>query len=172
MSRNLLRALLRDGLVVRVSRGLYTLSEEEPDEHRSQLEAARRVPRGVLCLLSALRMHGLTTQQPYRVWMAIEQTARKPWVEHPPLRVIRMSGPAWTEGREERRIEGVAVPVFDVAKTVADCFKFRSKVGLDVALEALREALADRRATIDELWAMARVCRVARVMQPYLESLA
>lgn len=172
LPRRVLRSLVADGTVIRVGRGLYTLVQEEPDEHRILLEAARRVPQGVLCLLSALRLHGVTTQQPYQAWIALEVSARQPRVDHPPLRVIRMSGPAWTAGRVEHQIEGVAVPVFGVAKTVADCFKFRSKVGLDVALEALREVLADRRATIDELWAMARVCRVSRVMQPYLESLA
>ncbi|RKZ15881.1 transcriptional regulator [bacterium] len=172
LSRSILRRLLNEGLVTRVGRGLYTLAAEEADEHRALLEAARRVPHGIVCLVSALRLHGLTTQQPYQVWLALSHSARQPKVDHPPLRVVRMSGAAWTNGREESRVGGVAVPVFGIAKTVADCFKFRSKVGLDVALEALREVLADRRATIDELWDMARVCRVTRVMHPYLESLA
>ena len=169
---HLLRRLTDEGRVVRLGRGLYGLADDEPDEHRLLLTACRRVPGGVLCLLSALSLHGLTTQQPHRAWLALSRSARQPSVDHPPLTLVRMSGPSWTTGREEQRIEGVAVPVFSVAKTVADCFKFRSRVGLDVALEALQQTLAERRASVDELWDMARVCRVTRIIQPYLEALA
>lgn len=170
--RSVLQRLVQRGLAVRVGRGLYTLADDEPGEHRRLVEASRRVPHGVICLASALSLHGLTTQQPFEVWVAIEGAARQPRVDHPPLRVVRMSGDAFSEGVEQHEIDGVSVPAFGVAKTVADTFKFRSKVGLDLALEALRQVLEERRATIDELWSMSRVCRVANVMKPYLESLA
>lgn len=170
--RRTLQQLLERGLVERVGRGLYSLVGDEPDPHRALAEAARRVPHGVICLLSALSLHGLTTQQPFEVWMAIDGPARSPRVDHPPLRIVRMSGPALTEGLETHDVDGVPVPVFGIAKTVADCFKFRSKVGLDVALEALRQVMEERRASIDALLDMGRVCRVQRVMQPYVEALA
>ncbi|MCB9897561.1 MAG: AbiEi antitoxin N-terminal domain-containing protein [Planctomycetes bacterium] len=172
ISRKILERLVERGLVVRVGRGLYSLAEDEPDENRRLAEAARRVPQGVVCLLSALAAHDLTTQQPYEVWMAIASSARQPVGEHPPLRIVRMSGDALSTGLETVVVDGTDVRVFGVAKTVADCFKFRSKVGLDVALEALRQVLEERRASIDELLAMAAVCRVTRVMQPYVEALA
>jgi predicted transcriptional regulator of viral defense system len=170
--RQTLQRLLARGLVVRIGRGLYSLVGDEPGEHRGLAEAARRVPHGVVCLLSALNFHGLTTQQPFEVWMAIDVPARRPQVERPPLRIVRMSGAALTEGVEHHEVDGVSVPVFGIAKTVADCFKYRNKVGLDIALEALREVLEERRTDVDALWAMGQVCRVQRVMQPYLESLA
>jgi predicted transcriptional regulator of viral defense system len=112
----------------------------------------------------------LGTQLPFQVWMAIDVDARRPQMAWPPLRIVRMSGRALTEGVETHRIEGVDVRVFNVAKTVADCFKYRNKVGLDVALEALHEAWRDRRATMDEIWHYAEIDRVASVMRPYLES--
>jgi predicted transcriptional regulator of viral defense system len=124
----------------------------------------------VLCLLSALRFHDLTTQQSSDVWLAIPHKAHAPRFDYPPLRVIRMSGPAMTEGVETVDVAGTQVRVFGVAKTVADCFKFRNKIGLDVALEALREAWNGKRATMDELWRYAEICRVANVMRPYLET--
>ncbi len=170
--RSVLQRLVKRGLAVRVGRGLYALAQDEPGEHRGLVEATRRVPRGVICLLSALSLRGITTQQPHEVWLAIEGKARSPQVDTPPLRVVRMSGAAFSEGVESHIIDGVTVQVFSVAKTVADLFKFRSKVGLDVALEALRQVLDERLVSIDELWSMARVCRVTNVMRPYLESLA
>jgi predicted transcriptional regulator of viral defense system len=124
-------------------------------------EVAARSENGVLCLLSALRFHDLTMQQSSDVWLAIPHKAHASRFDYPPLRVIRMSGPAMTQGVETADVGGTQVRVFGVAKTVADCFKFRNKIGLDVALEALREARNGKRATMDELWRYAEICRVA-----------
>lgn len=170
--REYLSRLCDEGLLRRPSRGIYTLARAKPTEHQSLIEVCKRVPHGVICLLSALQFHGLTTQLPHEVWIALGAKAWTPRIETPRLRVVRCSPATLSFGVEERRIAGSVVRVFSPAKTVADCFKFRSKVGLDVALEALRDCLAQRRATRDELWRAAEVCRVARVMRPYLESLA
>jgi predicted transcriptional regulator of viral defense system len=164
--------LYRLGRVDRVARGLYTWPDAEVSEHHSFAEAARLVPGGVVCLLSALRFHGLSTQSPVEVWLTLPNKAWTPKVKYPRLRIVRASGPALTTMVEEHRVETVAVKIYSPAKTVADCFKHRSKVGLDVALEALRDAFRGRKATMDELWAAARVCRMENVMRPYLESLA
>jgi predicted transcriptional regulator of viral defense system len=164
--------LYRSGRVDRVARGLYVWPDAEVSEHHSLAEAARLIPRGVVCLLSALRFHGLTTQSPREVWLTLPSKAWAPKADYPRLRIIRAGGPALTSMVREHRVEGVAVKVYSPAKTVADCFKHRSKVGLDVALEALRDVLRGRKATMDELWAAARVCRMENVMRPYLESLA
>ncbi len=166
-----LQRLEQRGLIERAGRGLYRLAGAELSEHESFIEAAKLVPQGVLCLLSALNFHNLTTQDPFEIWMAIGRGAHRPRVESPPLRIHYFSGPALTEGVEEHRIEGVTVRVYNVAKTVADCFKFRNKIGLDVSLEALRECRRERRATIDEIEYYAEICRVTRVMSPYLEAI-
>lgn len=163
--------LYRKEKLERVGRGLYALPGADLTEHHTLAEAALRVPHGVICLLSALRFHDLTTQAPYEVWMAIDVKARRPKEEIIPLRIVRFSGEALTAGVEEHGVEGVSVKVYNPAKTVADCFKYRNKIGLDVALEALRDCWRKRLATADELWRYAEVCRVARVMRPYLESL-
>ncbi len=163
--------LYRRGLVDRVARGLYAWPDAEVSEHHSLAEAARLVPGGVVCLLSALRFHGLTTQSPREVWLTLPSKSWAPKVKCPRLRIIRASGSALTAMVEGHPVEGVAIKIYSPAKTVADCFKFRSKVGLDVALEALRDAFRGRRATMDELWAAARICRMENVMRPYLESL-
>lgn len=163
---------VRRGQLERLGRGLYGLPGREVSAHGSLAEVARRVPKGVVCLLSALRFHGLTTQAPFEVWLAIENKAVAPRFDYPPLRIVRFSGVAFTEGVEEHVVDGVTVRVTGVAKTVADCFKYRNKIGLDVALEALREAWREKRMSSDELWRYAKVCRVANVMRPYLDSLA
>ena len=163
--------LYRRGLLERSARGLYRWPEAELTEHHSLVEACKRVPHGVTCLLSALEFHVFTTQAPFEIWMAIDGKARLPKVDGLPLRIFRFSGEAFSYGIEEHWIEGVLVRVYSPAKTVADCFKYRNKVGLDVALEALREARRERRATISEIYQAARVCRVERVMQPYLEGM-
>jgi len=165
------RRLVADGRLVRDGRGLYRLQQTDITEHHSLVEAARRVPGGVVCLLSALSFHQIGTQLPHQVWLAIDVKARRPRVNHPPLRIVRFSGAALQSGIEPHSIEGVEVRVYSVAKTVADCFKYRNKTGLDIALEALREGWRDRRFTMDEIQVYASVCRVANVMRPYLESL-
>ena len=170
--RQYLLRLQRRGQLQKVGRGLYIASETHLTEHHSLVEACKRVPRGIICLLSALRFHGLTTQAPSEVWMAIDDKAWRPKVGNPRLRVVRFSGEALASGIEDHIIEKVRVRVYGPAKTVADCFKYRNKIGLDVALEALRDCWRHRRATMDELWKYAKVCRVANVMRPYLESIA
>lgn len=171
---------MRQGRLARVGRGLYALPGRPVSEHSALAEVARKHPRAVVCLLSALRFHELTTQAPFEVWLAIPNKARPPRLDYPPLRVVRFSEPALTEGVEEHAVDGVPVRVTNLARTVADCFKYRNKIGLDVALEALKEALKEgagpdgrgRRASVDELWRCARLDRVANVMRPYLEALA
>lgn len=168
--RALLASLADDGRLLKLGRGMYTLPDRAASEHESFAEVATRSESGVLCLLSALRFHDLTTQQSSEIWLAIPHKARAPRLDYPPLRIIRMSGLAMTEGVDVADVGSVQVRVFNVAKTVADCFKFRNKIGLDVALEALREAWNDKRATMDDLWRYAEICRVANVMRPYLET--
>ena len=163
--------LHRRGLLDRVGRGMYALRDIEATEHHSLAEACKRVPHGVICLLSALRFHGLTTQAPFEVWVAIDFKARLPKPDDLPLRIMRFSGKALNEGVEEHRIEGVLVKVYNPAKTVADCFKYRNKIGRDVALEALKDCLRQRKCTRDDLWRYAKICRVANVMTPYLEAI-
>jgi predicted transcriptional regulator of viral defense system len=166
-----LRGFVKQGVLRRVGRGLYTLIGVEAGENHSLAEVGKRVPRGTVCLLSALRFHGLTTQQPHEIWLALDGKARAPKADSLALRIVRFSGDALCEGMEEHLIEGVTVKITNPAKTVADCFKFRNKIGLDVALEALRETWRGRRCDMSELMRYARVCRVANVMRPYLESL-
>lgn len=169
--RSRLYRLLAKGLVERQARGLYTASDHEPTAEHALAQVARRVPGAVVCLLSALRFHELTTQLPNQVWVALSEKARRPRLDYPPLRVVRFSGRALTEGVNTHRIEGVEVRITSPEKTIADCFKYRHKIGLDVALEALREAWRERRITIDEIDRFARICRVERVMRPYIEVL-
>jgi len=166
-----LTRLVRQGALTRVGRGLYALPDRSVSEHAALAEVARKHPRAIVCLLSALRFHDLTTQSPFEVWLAIPNKARAPRIDYPPLRVVRFSDPLLIEGVEEHPIDGVPVRITGIARTVADCFKYRNKIGLDVALEALREAWKARRVGMDELWHFAKRCRVANVMRPYLESL-
>lgn len=164
--------LLDAGKLERVGRGLYVWKVVPPTEHRTLAEAVVRVPHGVVCLLSALAFHGLGTQVPHVVWMAIRRGSRLPRVDWPPLEVVQFSGEAWAHGVAHHQIEGATVKITSAAKTVADCFKFRSKVGLDVALEALRDYLGRRGRSIDALFEAADACRVRRVIMPYVESMA
>jgi len=172
IARSYLRQLVASGFLVQTGRGLYTLANADVSEHQTLIEAALRLPHGVICLASALRFHNLTTQNPWKVWMLIETGKRVPKVDYPPLLVFQACGPSFTEGIETHVLSGGSVRVTSVAKTVADCFKYRSKIGLDVALEALRECLREQRATREELHHFARLCRVERIMQPYMEAFA
>lgn len=170
--RHYLHLLHADGAVERVGRGLYVPAGADLSEHHTLAEASARVPHGVVCLLSALRFHGIGTRLPFQVWMALDEKAWQPRVDHPPLRFVRFSGSAWRYGVERHLVEGVPVRIYSPAKTVADCFKYRNKIGVDVAVEALRETLRHRRATTDELMRAAAACRMARVITPYLQALA
>ena len=165
-----LTRLVAEGVLDRISRGQYRLVDGPITEHHSLAVAARSAPKGVICLLSALSFHGIGTQLPHEVWIAIGRRARTPSLESPRLRVVRFSGAAFTEGVEIHTVEGQPVRIYSVAKTLADLFKHRHKVGLDVAIEALREAWRDRRFTMAALDRAARVCRVNRVMTPYVET--
>lgn len=167
-----LTRLVRSGRLERIGRGLYCLPRRDVTEHQGLAETAKRVPNGVVCLLSALRFHGLTTQDPFEVWMAIDRKARRPHQDHPPLRIVRFPARALVEGVVEHQIEGVKVRITSPARTVADCFRYRSKVGLDVAIEALRDYRRGAAGTVDELWKAAEVARIRSVIRPYLESLA
>lgn len=167
----ILTRLVRAGLLERTGPGLYTLPGSSMDAHRSLAEAALRMPRGVICLLSALRVHHIGTQAPFEVWLALPPGVTPPIQSGVSIRIVRMSGASLTQGIEKIEIDGVSVPVFSAAKTVADCFKFRNKIGLDVALEALRETWRARKASVDELWRYARTDRVSNVMRPYMEAL-
>ena len=166
-----LQRLTARGVLTRVARGIYELTDgTDITEMHTLVEACLRVPSGIVCLLSALRFHHLTTQAPHEVWLAIDPKAHLPQVPYPPLRIVRFGGTARTMGVEHHRVESQGVQVYSVAKTVADCFKYRNKIGLDVAIEALNDAWRGGRATADELWRAATVDRVANVMRPYLEA--
>lgn len=170
--RNYLARLHQRGLVERVGRGLYRLPQADVTRHHSLVVASRRVPHGVICLLSALHYHGLTTQVPFAVWLAIANKAHRPRIESLPVRLVRFSGPALTEGVDELLIEGIPVKIYNPAKTVADCFKYRHKIGLDVAIEALKDCRQQQKCPVTELWRYAEICRVTAVIKPYLEVLS
>ena len=163
---------LRDtGWLVAVTRGVYRLADLPEPSHPDLLVVARRVPQAVICLISALSFHGLTTQIPHEVQIALPRRTRYPRLDHPPLRVFLMTGAAYTEGIETHSIEGISLRIYSPEKTVVDCFKFRNKIGIDVAVEALRLARERKRVTPRVLLQYARLCRVERVMRPYLEAL-
>ncbi len=163
---------LRDsGRLIEVARGLYRLADAPALSTPDLVRVAILVPKAVICLISALAFHEIGTQLPRAVGVALPRTARHPRLSHPPVRVFRFSGLPLTKGIEFHKVDGVEIRVYSVAKTIADCFKYRHKIGLDVALEALRDCWRQRRATMDKLWRYAAICRVKNVMRPYLESL-
>jgi len=170
-SRRYLSRLTGKGGLERISRGLYGVLDSEVTEHQSFAEIAKLYPDIVVCLLSALQFHSLTTQMPRQVWIAVDVDGRAPAKSPVRVRVVRFSGKALTEGVEIHNVGSVPVQVYSVAKTVADCFKFRNKIGTDVAVEALRESLRDRRTSSDELLKFGAICRVEKVMRPYLEAM-
>lgn len=166
-----LKRLCDAGRLVQLGRGLYQLPElVGSDAAHGLAEAARLAPKGVVCLLSALRHHGLTTQLPSAVWLAIPHKARAPKTTALPLEIVHASEPAFSAGIEHVQIEGVSVPIYGAAKTIADCFKYRRRVGTDVAIEALRDAIRHRKTTPAEIMRYGTINRVANVMQPYLEA--
>lgn len=171
LAREHLRRLVQAGRLQRIERGLYLLPDADQTEHHTLAEVTKRIPAGVVCLLSALAFHHLVPQAPVEVWLALEHNKHLPKVTRWPLHIVRFSGLAYSFGVEEHQVEGVPILVYSPAKTVADCFKYRSKLGQGVALSALQETWRARRATISELWEAAQVCRVASVMRPYLEIL-
>lgn len=171
LSRSEISRRVADGTLVRLSRGLYALPTYQGGANAALVEVAQRAPKVIFCLLTALRIHDLTTQSPHEVWIAIGNKDHTPRMAYPQLRAVRFAPASLVAGVETAKIDGAKVRVTTIAKTVADCFKFRSKVGLDVALEALREARRTRRASMDEIWQYAQVNRVANVMRPYMEAI-
>jgi predicted transcriptional regulator of viral defense system len=172
ISKEYLRKLHKKGMINRIARGFYVLPSYEFSAMQSITEVSKQVSKGVICLLSALRFHGFTTQNPFEVWIAVERRAWKPQVNGTTqVRYMRFSGKAFTSGVQTKTVDNIKVKVYSPAKTIADCFKYRNKIGLDVALEALREGWKEKLFTMDELWKYAKICRVGNVMRPYLESM-
>jgi predicted transcriptional regulator of viral defense system len=166
-----IRQAVEHGLIERVARGLYTAKNVNASEHNSLAQVSKLTPHARICLLSALKFHNLTSQNPHEVWIAIGRKERKPAYAIPPIRVVRFSGNAYHEGLEIHSIEGITVQVYSVAKTVVDLFRYRNKIGIDIAIEALREGWRERRFTITEINRLADRCRIKSVMAPFLESL-
>jgi len=168
--RVVLTRLTAAGLLDKVGRGLYRLPSHPGSEHESLATVATKVPQAVFCLLTALQFHELTTQLPRQIWIAMPRGSHVPRIDYPPIRMVQMTGEVYSKGIETVERDGVKLRVYGVPKTVADCFKHRNKIGLDVALEALKDARARRKASSDELWRYAKICRVANVMRPYMEA--
>lgn len=171
VSREYIRQLKDEGIIERAGRGIYTLPDADVSTFHSYVEAAKLVPKGIICLLSALSFHQITTQLPSRIWMAIETHSLKPTKADVPLKIVYFSKKAFTEGVEEHEIEGSLVKIYNPAKTVADCFKYRNKIGLDVATEALKDCLKMKKCSVNELWKYAKICRVTTIIKPYVEAL-
>jgi len=169
--RVVLTRLTAAGRLEKVGRGLYRLPHAHGSEHESLLTVATKVPQAVFCLLTALQFHELTTQLPRQIWIAMPRGSHTPRIDYPPIKMVQFTGEAYTAGVEEVERDGVKLRVYSVAKTLADCFKHRNKIGLDVALEALKDARARSKASAEDIWRNAQVCRVANVMRPYLESI-
>ena len=170
--RVVLTRLIAAGLLDRVGRGLYRLPGHPISEHEGLMVVATKAPQAVFCLLTALQFHGLTTQLPRQVWIAMPRGSHSPRIDYPPIRMVQMAGRAHLSGVEEHLCNEVKVRIYSPAKTVVDCFKHRNKIGLDVALEALKDAWRTRKASADDLWRYAQDCRVATVMRPYMEAIA
>ena len=167
-----IRRLTSRGQLTRVGRGLYALSSLEPTEHHTLAEVATRVPNGVVCLLTALRFHGMGTQNPRDVWLAVDRRAGVPRIDFTPTRIIRMSTAAISTGIEERTIDGVRVRITSPARTVVDCFKFRNRIGIDVAVEALKDYRRLRKGSVDSIWQQAGRLRMSKVMRPYWDAIS
>ena len=165
-----LRRLCKKGLLVKMARGIYIPADSEISQNVGLAQISKRVPNGVICLLSALQFHDIGTQSPFEVWVAIDKKAAEPKIDYPQIRIVRFSGKAISEGIEIHLIEGVEVKIYNKAKTIADCFKFRNKIGLDIALEALKDSRQRKLCTNDQIWEYAKLCRVSNIMKPYLEA--
>ncbi len=172
MSRSRIVGMLRRGELFRVDRGLYQRVNQEPTENFSVAAVAKRVPGAVVCLLTALRIHGIGAQEPGEIWIAIDHKARAPVVRGLPIRIVRFSGASMRLGIESVKLEGIACRITSPSRTVVDCFRYRNKIGLEVGLEALREALRTGTATRAQIRELADALRAGKVMQPYLESLS
>jgi len=172
IARTYIQKAVERGEIERVGRGVYTLTGQVSSEHQTLFEVTRRVPHAVICLLSAVRLHEMTTANPHEVWIMIDRKARKPIFTVPQVRVVRCARGLLNDGVEEMRIESLTMRVTKPARTVADCFRYRNKIGLEVAIEALRDCIRKKRCTMDDLWKYAKLTRVANIMRPYMEALA
>lgn len=166
-----LTRLLASGQLEKIARGLYCLPHTEFSEKESLAMIAIRVPQAVFCLLTALEIHHLTTQLSRQVWIAMPEKSHIPQIDYPPIKMVQYSGDAWVEGLETIKTPEATLRVYNPAKTIADCFKHRNKIGLDIAIEALKEAYTKKKVSMDELWHYAKICRVANIMRPYLEAI-
>jgi predicted transcriptional regulator of viral defense system len=169
--RVVLTRLTAAGLLEKVGRGLYRLPGAQVSEFESLASVATRVPQAVFCLLTALQFHELTTQLPHQVWIAMPRGSHAPRIDYPPIKMVQLTGDVYAKGVEVFERDGVKLRLYSVAKTVADCFKHRNKIGIDVALEALKDARAGNKASVDDIWRYAKICRVTNVIRPYLESI-
>lgn len=169
--RVILTRLTAAGLLEKVGRGLYRLPDAQMSEFETLCTIATKVPQAVFCLPTALQFHQLTTQLPRQIWIAMPRGSHPPRIDYPPVKMVQFTGDAYSAGIEAVECDGVRLQVYSVAKTLADCFKHRNRIGLDVALEALKDVRWHNKATIDDIWYFAKICRVANVMRPYLESI-
>ena len=169
--RVVLTRLTAAGLLVKVDRGLYRLPDSQGSEFEGLTAVATKIPQAVFCLLTALQLHELTSQLPWQIWIGMPRGSHTPRIEHPPIRMVQFTNEAYKAGIETIEQDGIELRVYSAAKTVADCFKHRNNIGLDVALEALKDARASDKASADDIWRHAKICRVANVMRPYLESI-
>jgi predicted transcriptional regulator of viral defense system len=169
--RVVLTRMAATGQLEKISRGLYRLPDNQGSEHESLLMVAIKVPQAVFCLLSALQFHELTTQLPHQLWIAMPRGSHAPKIDYPPIKLIQFTGEAYSGGVEAFERDHVTFRVYSVAKTIADCFKHRNKIGLDVALEALRQARSEKKINMNELWHFAKICRVTNVIRPYMEAM-
>ena len=169
--RNTLYRMVDQGTVERVSRGLYRLADAEPLDHPDLVTVAAKVPNGVICLISALAFHNLTTQIPHEVYLAISRNSEPPRIDYPPVRIFRFSGSSYSKGIEHPLIDGIKVPIYCREKTIADCFKFRNQIGLDTAIEAVKFYKTQPNRNVNKLLEYASICRVTKIMRPYLEAI-
>ena len=171
ITRVTISRLVSEKKLEKLAHGLYCLPETEFSENESLVIVACRVPQAVFCLLTALQIHNLTTQLPRKVWLAMPKGSHEPKMDYPPLKIVQYSDEAFSDGIEIIESDNIKLRVYNIAKTIADCFKHRNKIGLDVAIEALKEAYSKNKVTVDELWHYAKICRVANVMRPYIEAI-
>ncbi len=166
-----LYAMRDNGEIERLERGLYRLADLSPLSNPDLVPVALKIPKGVICLISALAFYKLTTQLPHEIFIALPLNTEPPRFSHPPIRIFWFTGEAYSEGIEENKIDGVSVKIYCIEKTIADCFKYRNKIGLDVALEALKEYCKHKKRNLDDILYYAKICRVEKVMRPYIEAL-
>ena len=169
--RVVLTRMTASGQLEKTGRGLYRLPDSQGSEHESLIAIATKVPQAVFCLLTALQFHELTTQLPRQIWIGMPRGSHTPKIDYPPLKMVQFNDEAYFGGIEVFEHDQVSLRVYSVAKTIADCFKHRNKIGLDVALEALKDARSQKKVNANDLWHFAKICRVANVMRPYLEAI-